>query len=71
MKKIFMAIVEHMHSIVSEMVENRDIRLQQQFVRFIDPRRDENPNDAWMVLRGASAQNATECMIMGKTIILL
>ena len=30
----------------------------QQFVRFIDPRRDENPNDACMVLRGASAQNA-------------
>ena len=51
-------IVEHMHSIVSEMVENRDIRIQQQFVRFIDPRRDENPNDAWIVLRGASAQNA-------------
>ena len=40
------------------MVENRDIRIQQQFVRFIDPRRDENPDDTWMVLRGASAQNA-------------
>lgn len=52
------AIVEHMQGIVNEMVENRDIRIQQQFVRFIDPRRDENPNDAWMVLRGASAQNA-------------
>ena len=52
------AIVEHMQGIVNEMVENRDIRIQQQFVRFIDPRRDENPDDAWMVLRGASAQNA-------------
>ena len=52
------AIVEHMQGIVNEMVENRDIRIQQQFVRFIDPRRDENPDDTWMVLRGASAQNA-------------
>ena len=52
------AIVEHMQGIVNEMVENRDIRIQQQFVRFIDPRRDENPDDTWMVLRGASSQNA-------------
>ena len=52
------ALVEHMQGIVNEMVENRGIRIQQQFVRFIDPRRDENPDDAWMVLRGASAQNA-------------
>ena len=51
-------IVEHMQGIVNEMVENRDIRIQQQFLRFIDPRRDENPEDAWMVLRGASAKNA-------------
>lgn len=51
-------IVEHMQGIVDEMVKNRDIRIQQQFLRFIDPRRDENPNDTWMVLRGASAPNA-------------
>ena len=51
-------IVEHMQGIVNEMVENRDVRIQQQFLRFIDPRRDENPEDAWMVLRGASATNA-------------
>lgn len=51
-------IVEHMQGIVDEMVQNRDIRIQQQFMRFIDPRRDENPDDAWMVLRGASAPNA-------------
>ena len=52
------SIVEQMQGIVNEMVENRDVRIQQQFVRFIDPRRDEDPDDAWMVLRGASAHNA-------------
>ena len=51
-------IVEHMKGIVDEMVQNRDIRIQQQFLRFIDPRKDENPKDIWMVLRGASAPNA-------------
>lgn len=51
-------IVEHMQGIVNEMVTNRDVRIQQQFLRFIDPRRDEDPKDGWMVLRGASAQNA-------------
>lgn len=51
-------IVEHMQGIVNEMVDNRDVRIQQQFLRFIDPRRDETPKDAWMVLRGASAANA-------------
>ena len=52
------SIVEHMQGIVGEMVQNRETRIQQQFLRFIDPRRDENPKDAWMVLRGASAPNA-------------
>ena len=51
-------IVEHMQGIVNEMVDNRDVRIQQQFLRFIDPRRDDNPKDAWMVLRGASVTNA-------------
>ena len=51
-------VVEEMQEIVDEMVENRDIRLEQQFLRLIDPRNDDNPNDAWMVLRGASAPNA-------------
>ena len=51
-------IVEHMQGIVDEMVQNRDSRIQQQFLRFIDPRKDENPKDTWMVLRGASAPNA-------------
>ncbi len=51
-------LVEEMQGIVDEMVENRDIRLEQQFLRLIDPRTDDNPNDVWMVLRGASAPNA-------------
>lgn len=51
-------LVEEMQEIVDEMVENRDIRLGQQFLRLIDPRADDDPNDAWMVLRGASAPNA-------------
>ena len=51
-------IVEHMQGIVDEMVNNRETRIQQQFLRFIDPRRDENPDGQWMVLRGASAPNA-------------
>ena len=51
-------IVEHMQGIVQEMVDNRNIRIQQQFLRFVDPRRDDNPKDTWMVLRGAPAQNA-------------
>lgn len=51
-------VVEEMQEIVDEMVENRDIRLEQQFLRLIDPRTDDDPNDAWMVLRGADAPNA-------------
>lgn len=51
-------LVEEMQGIVDEMVENRDIRLEQQFLRLIDPRNDDDPNDAWMVLRSASAPNA-------------
>ena len=51
-------LVEEMQAIVDEMVENRDIRLEQQFLRLIDPRNDDDPNDAWMVLRGAAAPNA-------------
>lgn len=51
-------LVEEMQTIVDEMVENREIRLEQQFLRLIDPRIDDNPDDAWMVLRGASAPNA-------------
>jgi len=52
------SVVQEMQEIVDEMVANRDIRLEQQFLRLIDPRNDDNPNDSWMVLRGASAPNA-------------
>ncbi len=51
-------VIDEMQVIVDEMVDNRDIRLQQQFLRLIDPRTDDDPDDAWMVLRGASAPNA-------------
>ena len=51
-------LIDEMQAIVDEMVENRDIRLEQQFLRLIDPRNDDDPNDAWVVLRGASAPNA-------------
>ena len=51
-------LVLEMQAIVDEMVDNRDVRLQQQFLRLIDPRVDDDPNDSWMVLRGASAPNA-------------
>ncbi len=50
-------LVDEMQAIVDEMVENRDIRLEQQFYRLIDPRTDDDPNDEWMVLRGADANN--------------
>lgn len=51
-------VVEEMQEIVDEMVENRDVRLYQQFLRLIDPRTDDNLGDAWLVLRGSSAPNA-------------
>ena len=51
-------LVDEMQEIVDEMVENRDIRLEQQFLRLIDPRTDDNPDDAWMVLRGVPEQDA-------------
>lgn len=51
-------LVQEMQDIVDEMVENREIRLEQQFLRLIDPRTDDNPADAWLVLRGAPTDNA-------------
>lgn len=50
-------LVDEMQAIVDEMVENRDIRLEQQFYRLIDPRTDDDPSDEWLVLRGADANN--------------
>lgn len=51
-------LVAEMQAIVDEMVENREIRLEQQFWRLVDPRVDDNPDDEWLVLRGSSAKNA-------------
>ena len=51
-------LIDEMQAIVDEMVENREIRLEQQFLRLIDPREDDNPNDEWLVLHGAPAKNA-------------
>lgn len=52
------SLIDEMQAIVDEMIENREIRLEQQFLRLVDPRTDDNPNDEWMVLRGAKAKNA-------------
>ena len=51
------SLIDEMQAIVDEMVENRDIRLEQQFLRLIDPREDDDPTDAWCVLRGAEGNN--------------
>lgn len=51
-------VIDEMQEIVDEMVNNREVRLYQQFLRLIDPRTYDNPNDAWLVLRGSSAPNA-------------
>lgn len=51
-------LIDEMQAIVDEMIVNRDIRIEQQFLRLIDPREDDNPNDEWLVLRGAPEQNA-------------
>ena len=51
------SLIDEMQAIVDEMVENRDIRLEQQFLRLIDPRQDDNPNDEWLVLRGGTGNN--------------
>lgn len=52
------ALIDEMQAIVDEMIENRDMRIYQQFLRLIDPREDDNPDDEWLVLRGSSANNA-------------
>ena len=51
------SLVDEMQAIVDEMVENREIRLEQQFLRLIDPREDDDPTDTWLVLRGAQGNN--------------
>ena len=53
------SLVDEMQAIVDEMVDNREVRLNLQFLRLIDPREDDDTTDEWEVLRGAlSANNA-------------
>ena len=51
-------LIDEMQAIVDEMIANREERLEQQFLRLIDDRTDDNPNDEWLVLRGVPDQNA-------------
>ena len=52
------SLVEEMQGIVNEMVINREERLWQRFLSLIDDRKDDNPEDSWMVLKGAWEENA-------------
>ena len=52
------SLVDEMQGIVDEMVNNREERLWQRFLSLIDDRKDDNPNDSWMVLKGAWEENA-------------
>lgn len=51
------SLIDEMQAIVDEMINNREMRLDEQFLRLIDPRSDDNPSDQWLVLRGSSAKN--------------
>lgn len=52
------SLVDEMQNIVDEMVNNREERLQQRFLSLVDSREDDNPTDEWLVLKGATEQNA-------------
>jgi len=52
------SLVDEMQGIVDEMVTNREERLQQRFLSLIDSRKDDNPDDGWLVLKGATEENA-------------
>lgn len=52
------SLVDEMQGIVDEMVINREERLWQRFLSLIDDRKDDNPNDSWMALKGAWEENA-------------
>ena len=52
------SLIDEMQAIVDEMVENREIRLEQQFRKLTDRREDDNPDDKWLVLRGVPTDNA-------------
>ena len=47
-----------MQGIVDEMVNNREERLRQRFLSLIDSRKDDDPIDEWLVLKGATENNA-------------
>lgn len=47
------AILIEMAGIIEEMVVNREERLEQRFLSLTDFRHDDNPNDEWLVLKGA------------------
>lgn len=51
------SLVEEMQGIVDEMVNNREERLEQRFLSLIDSRKDDNPKDEWLVLKGAVQGN--------------
>ena len=51
-------LIDEMQGIVDEMVNNRDERLTQRFLSLIDSRTDDNPDDEWLVLKGATDENA-------------
>ena len=51
-------LIDEMQAIVDEMIQNREMRIYQMFLRLIDPRVDDDPNDEWLVLRGSTANNA-------------
>lgn len=52
------SLIDEMQAIVDEMVENREERLWQRFLSLIDSRQDDDPNDEWVVLKGAWQENA-------------
>ena len=52
------SLVEEMEAIVDEMVTNREERLEQRFLSLIDSRKDDDPDDGWLVLKGATEGNA-------------
>lgn len=47
-----------MQGIVDEMVVNREERLYQRFLSLVDSRTDDDPTDEWLVLKGATEENA-------------
>ena len=51
-------LIDEMEGIVDEMVVNREERLYQRFLSLVDSRTDDDPTDEWLVLKGATEENA-------------